>query len=104
LVDVYVRRSFAQPDLAYVYYAEHNNVPAANRVAIQNIQRSIIESWVRQVVAARPSMEAGEARFAVHAAFGLVVDLGRLMQNERKEPSQAVVSHLMQRTLLGDHH
>jgi hypothetical protein len=47
-------------------------------------------------------MEVGEARFAVHAAFGLVVDLGRLVQYDRKEPSQAVVSHLMRRTLLGD--
>jgi AcrR family transcriptional regulator len=102
LVDAYVRRSLAQPELAYVYYAERNNVPAEDRVAIQNIQRAIIEAWVRQVVGARPGTETGEARFAVHAAFGLVVDLGRLMQYERKEVSHAVVSHLMRTVLLGD--
>jgi AcrR family transcriptional regulator len=102
LVDAYVKRSFANPELAYVYYAERNNVPAQDRVAIQNIQRSIIEAWVRQVVAARPTTGTGEARFAVHAAFGLVVELGRLMQYEPRESSHAVVSHLVRTTLLGD--
>jgi hypothetical protein len=32
----------------------------------------------------------------------LVVDLGRLMQYERREASHAVVSHLMRIALLGD--
>jgi AcrR family transcriptional regulator len=102
LIDAYVRRSFANPELAYVYYAERNNVPAEDRVALQNIQRATIEAWVRQVVAARPGAEAGDARFAVHAAFALVVDLGRLMQYERKASSQAVVCHLLRTTLLGN--
>ena len=102
LIDAYVRRSFANPELAYVYYAERNNVPSEDRVALHNIQRATIEAWVRQVVAARPGTEVGDARFAVHAAFALVVDLGRLMQYERKASSQAVVCHLLRTALLGN--
>ncbi|OBB17720.1 TetR family transcriptional regulator [Mycobacteriaceae bacterium 1482268.1] len=102
LVEAFVRRSFANPQLAYVYYVERGNVPASDRIAIHNIQRATIEAWVRQVVAARPDIGAGVARFAVHAAFALVVDLSRLMQFERQEASRAVVSHLLQTTLLGN--
>ncbi len=56
----------------------------SGKAAIHNIQRSIIEAWVRQVDAGRPDISRRDARFAVHAAFSLVVDLGRLMQYERK--------------------
>jgi AcrR family transcriptional regulator len=101
LIDVYVRRSFENPELAYVYYAERNNVPVEDQMALHNIQRATIEAWVRQVVAARSDMDAGDARFAVHAAFSLVVDLGRLMQYERKAASRDVVCHLVRTTLLG---
>ena len=102
LVDAYVDRSFAQPELAYVYYVERGNVPAPDRNVIHNMQRATIEAWVRQVAAARPDISEGEARFAVHAAVVLVVDLGRLMQYERTETSRAVVSKLLRTTLLGD--
>jgi AcrR family transcriptional regulator len=100
-VDAFVRRSFANPELAYVYYVERGNVPAPDRVAIHNIQRATIEAWVRQVAAARPAITDGEARFAVHAAFSLVVDLSRLMRYEQAEASRAVVGHLLLTTLLG---
>ncbi len=102
LVDAYVRRSFANPELAYVYYVERNNVPAEDRIALHNIQRATIEAWVHQVAAAVPDIDTDEARFAVHAAFCLVVDLGRLMPYERKKASHEVVSHLLCTTLLGD--
>lgn len=102
LVDAYVRRSFADPELAYVYYVERNNVPEEDRAALHNIQRATIGAWVRQVVAARPDMSSGEALFAVHAAFSLVVDIGRLMDYERTQASHAVVCHLLRTTLLGN--
>ncbi|MDX1884859.1 TetR/AcrR family transcriptional regulator [Mycolicibacterium sp. 120270] len=100
-VDAYVRRSFDTPELAYVYYVERGNVPAPDRTAIHNIQRATIEAWVRQVAAARPDITEDQARFAVHAAFSLVVDLGRLMQYEHTSASHAVVCHLLRTTLLG---
>jgi hypothetical protein len=55
---------------------------------------------VRQVIATRPALDAAQARFAVHAAFALVVDMGRLVHYDRTEESQAVVRHLMRVTLL----
>ncbi len=100
-VEAYVRRSFATPELAYVYYVERGNVPTPDRTAIHNIQRATVEAWVRQLSAARPDITDGEARFAVHAAFSLAVDLGRLMQHEHTEASRAVVCHLLRTALLG---
>lgn len=102
LVDAYVRRFFANPELAYVYYAERLNVPAEDRMALSNIQRATVEAWVRQVAQAVPESSTDKARFAVHAAFSLVVDLGRLMQNEYTADSHAAVRLLVRTTLLGD--
>ena len=45
---------------------------------LRNMQRSTVESWVELVVAVRPEWTPGQARFAVHAAMSLVIDLGRL--------------------------
>jgi AcrR family transcriptional regulator len=102
LIDAYVWRSFASPELAYVYYAERVNVPAEDRVALHNIQRATVEAWTHQVAAAKPRTPAAQARFAVHAAFALVVDLGRLTRYENTESSRQIVSRLLRVILLGD--
>jgi AcrR family transcriptional regulator len=102
LIDAYVRRSFANPELAYVYYAERVNVPAEDQLALHNIQRATVDAWARQVAAVRPDMSAEEARFAVHAGFALVVDLGRLMDYTNTELALESIRHLMHVTLLGD--
>jgi hypothetical protein len=86
----YVRRSFANPSSLHVYYVERNNLSAEDRVALYNFQRATVEALVGQVAAAVSDIGTDEARFAVHAAFCLVVDLGRLMQYERKRPCQLV--------------
>ncbi|MEO3758949.1 TetR/AcrR family transcriptional regulator [Mycobacterium sp. B14F4] len=102
LIDAYIWRSFVDPELAYVYYAERVNVPAEDRLALHNIQRATVEAWVQQVVGARPGMPAAEARFAVHAAFALVVDLGRLARYENTESSRLIVGRLLRVILLGE--
>ena len=101
LADRFVLRFFANPELAYVYYSERVNVPAADRVALHNIQRATVDAWARQVSAARPALSPDEARFAVHAGFALVTDLGRIMQDTHTVSSPAVVRHLLLVTLLG---
>jgi AcrR family transcriptional regulator len=101
LADRFVLRFFANPELAYVYYSERVNVPAADRVALHNIQRATVDAWARQVSAARPALSPDEARFAVHAGFALVTDLGRIMQDTHTVSSLAVVRHLLLVTLLG---
>jgi AcrR family transcriptional regulator len=101
LIDLYVARSFREPEIAYVYYAERGNLPDADRASIRNIQRSTVDEWARLLAAARPEFTHAQATFAVHAAFGLVVDLGRLVQYQDTEHSRACVKLLMEMTLLG---
>ena len=101
LIAAYVARSFDDPELAYVYYTERVNLPPGDQVILRSIQRSTVESWVRLLVAARPELTAARARFAVHASFALVVDLGRLVQYENTEESRACVRRMMEVTLLG---
>jgi AcrR family transcriptional regulator len=101
LVEAFVRRSFADPELAYVYYAERLNVPAKEQLALHNIQRATVNAWARQVAAVRPETSAAEARFAVHAGFALVVDLGRFMHYANSESALAIVRHLFLQTLIG---
>jgi hypothetical protein len=72
---------------------------------LHNVQLSTIDSWVRLLTVARPSLTTMQARFLVHAAMALVVDLGR-MQSSEKSPdesayTQACVRKLMELTLFG---
>jgi hypothetical protein len=60
-----------------------------------------VESWVELVVSVRPEWTPGQARFAVHAAMSLVIDLGRLMRYEDSAPTRAIVEGLVDLTLLG---
>ncbi|WP_245905811.1 TetR/AcrR family transcriptional regulator [Mycolicibacterium palauense] len=104
LVHAYVRRSCEDPELAYVYYAERTNLPADDRAALHNIQRATVEAWARLLGAARPELLPNEARFAVHAAFSMVVDLEPLVRHGYARAGQApqpVLRRLMQATLVG---
>lgn len=102
LIDAYVWRSFAEPELAYVYYAERINVPFEDRAALNNIQRATVEAWVSQVAEARPELSVVEARFVVHAAQGLVVDVGRLAGYENKDSSRLIIIRLLRVLLLAE--
>jgi AcrR family transcriptional regulator len=101
VIDAYVSRSFAQPELDYVYYSERLNMSAADQKILRNMQRSTVESWVELVVSVRPEWTPGQARFAVHAAMSLVVDLGRLMRYQYSERTFLTVARLIDLTLLG---
>ncbi len=100
LVDAYVQRSIASPELAYVYYAERANVPAEDRAVLHNMQRATVEAWSGQVAAARAEFAPDEARFAVHAALALAVDVGRLVSDD-PALARATLRHLMLTVLLG---
>ena len=82
LIDAYVATSFANPELAAVYYTERANLTPADQTLLHNVQLSTIDSWVRLLTAARPSLTAMQARFLVQAAMALVVDLGRMVEPE----------------------
>ena len=53
------------------------------------------------VVAVRPEWTPGQARFAVHAAMALVIDLGRLMGYHNSAQTRALVTRMVDLTLLG---
>jgi AcrR family transcriptional regulator len=101
VIDAYVTRSFDRPELDYVYYTERLNMTPGDQKILRNLQRANVESWVDLVVSVRPDWTPGQARFAVHAAMSLVIDLGRLMRYENSAPARAVVERLVDLTLLG---
>jgi AcrR family transcriptional regulator len=101
VIDAYVTRSFCRPELDYVYYTERLNMTPGDQKILRNLQRATVESWVELVVSVRPEWTPGQARFAVHAAMSLVIDLGRLMRYEDSAPTRAIVEGLVDLTLLG---
>ncbi|OBI76922.1 TetR/AcrR family transcriptional regulator [Mycobacterium sp. E740] len=101
VIDAYVARSFAQPELDYVYYTERLNMSPTDQKILRNMQRGTVESWVSLVVAMRPEWTPGQARFAVHAAMSLVIDLGRLMRYANTPQNRLVLQRLLDVTLLG---
>ncbi|MDT5210671.1 MAG: hypothetical protein QOF67_3086 [Mycobacterium sp.] len=101
VIDAYVTRSFDQPELDYVYYTERLNMTPADQNILRNLQRATVELWVELVVAVRSDWTPGQARFAVHAAMSLVIDLGRLMRYENSAQAREVVERLVDLTLLG---
>jgi hypothetical protein len=56
---------------------------------------------VNLVVSVRPDWTPGQARFAVHAAMSLVIDLGRLMRYANSPQTHEVVQRMLDLTLLG---
>jgi AcrR family transcriptional regulator len=101
VIDSFVMRSFDRPELDYVYYTERLNMTPGDQKILRNLQRANVESWVDLVVSVRPDWTPGQARFAVHAAMSLVIDMGRLTRYENSAPVRAVVERLVDLTLLG---
>ncbi|MBH0780928.1 TetR/AcrR family transcriptional regulator [Nocardia bovistercoris] len=100
LIGHYVAGSFAERALTFVYYTEFQHVPIEERTALRNIQRLSVEEWARLLREVRTELSPAEARFLVHAAFALVVDLGRAF-GSAPFAAQARVGLLMQVVLFG---
>lgn len=100
LIAQFVTDTFDERALAVVYYAEFGHVPAEERAVLRNIQRLSVQEWARLVREERPELSAAEARFLVHAAFALVIDLSQIYGPD-PIACRARVAHLMHQTLLG---
>ncbi|KAF0845469.1 TetR family transcriptional regulator [Nocardia caishijiensis] len=100
LIDLYVAGSFDERALTFVYYAEFSHVDPADQVTLRHLQQLIITEWAKLVAEARPELSIGEARILVHAAFSLVVDLGRVFGDDGICPQDLVV-RLLQTVTLG---
>jgi AcrR family transcriptional regulator len=105
LIEAYVATSFANPDLAAIYYTERVNLTRVDQELLRSVQRTTIDAWMRLLAAARPKLTKTQARVLVHAAMALVVDVGRLVHYEDAADNaaypQACVRKLMQATLFG---
>ena len=101
VIDAYVARSFDRPELDYVYYTERLNMTVADQNVLRILQLSTVESWVQLVLAVRPEWGPGDARFAVHAAMALVIDMGRLTEYRDTSQARDLVGGLLDLTLLG---
>ena len=101
LVDLYLELSFERSELMAVYFAEIGNLPKEQRSALRNLQRLNIEKWAQLLSDARPDITAVQARFLVHAALGLVFDMGRLVHFDLSPGPAGRVRQLMITTLMG---
>ncbi len=99
LIALYVAGSFAERELTFVYYTEFSHIPPEDRVVLRNIQRLSVAEWVKLLVAVRSDLSEAQARILVHAAFGLVVDLGRALGDGRRDLPRDAVVRLMEVTL-----
>ena len=104
LVASYVARSFDNPEIDYLYFTERTSLPSSDRIMLHNIQRANVEEWSRLLSAIHADLTEREARFVVHAAFALVIDLGRLTQYENSATARGVVCALMRAALLAPSH
>jgi AcrR family transcriptional regulator len=101
LVEAYVARSFARPEVAYVYYTERHNLPPEELLMLETIQQSTVDAWARLATAARPGLSIGRARYAVHAAYAVIVDMGRLVRRNDSAHARSTARRLTEITLLG---
>ena len=61
---------------------------------LRSVQRSTIDAWMRLLTAARPALTPTQARFLVHAAMALVVDVGRLVYYEDRPTTPPIRKHV----------
>jgi AcrR family transcriptional regulator len=105
LIEAYVATSFANPELAAIYYTERVNLTRVDQGLLRSVQRSTIDSWMRLLTSARAELTPTRARILVHAAMALVVDVGRLVHYEHPADDsaypQACVRKLMEATVFG---
>jgi AcrR family transcriptional regulator len=105
LIEAYVATSFANPEVTAIYYTERVNLPRTDQELLRSVQRSTIDAWMRLLAAARPSLTKTQARFLVHAAVALAVDVGRLVHYDDPADNsaypQACVRKLMEATVFG---
>ncbi|RMI30319.1 TetR family transcriptional regulator [Nocardia stercoris] len=100
LIELYVAGSFEDRALTYVYYSEFSHVDPEDRATLRHLQHQVVAEWAKLVVAVRPELTIGQARILVHAAFGLVIGLGRVFGDDGICPQPRVVQ-LLGVTLFG---
>ncbi|GGK58068.1 TetR/AcrR family transcriptional regulator [Nocardia camponoti] len=82
IADRFVRLTFMTPELMPVYYAEFGSLPPAEQHRLRALQRQTVLEWANLL-----DGDPIEARFRVHAALGIIIDVGRLLRFDSR-PAQ----------------
>ncbi|AJT43174.1 hypothetical protein UM93_14870 [Psychromicrobium lacuslunae] len=99
LCDDYVRYSFANYQLAAVYFAEVGNLSETVQRGLRTMQRQHLSVWVELLQGARPELTAKEAMILVHAALSVVQDIGTLLHHRTNAATQRRLTKLLLLTL-----
>lgn len=102
IAERYTALSFTAPELINIYFAEFANLPERDRVHLRGLQRQNVAEWAH-LLGQLGSTET-EAVFRVHAALGLVVDIGRLVNFDDTAEQRARIHTLMAAVLFGGEH
>lgn len=99
LCEDYVRYSFANYQLAAVYFAEVGNLSETVQRGLRGMQKQHLSVWVDLLRQARPELTAKEALILVHAALSVVQDLGTLLHHRTNEATSSRLAKLLLLTL-----
>ncbi|TSE02158.1 TetR/AcrR family transcriptional regulator [Skermania sp. ID1734] len=100
LAERYVELAFASPELIAVYFAEFGNLPESERSNLRAIQRQNVAEWVHLLI--ETGIDPVDARLRVHAALGVVVDIGRLNRFDRRPATVRRVQQLVNAVVFGN--
>lgn len=93
LAATYVAYSFENTALTSLAEAEVRSLPDDLRRPVILAQREHIALWEQQLRSARPELDPRQARLLVHAGFGVVVEVGRLLRwRDSPENREAVTA------------
>ncbi|MFC6151903.1 MULTISPECIES: TetR/AcrR family transcriptional regulator [Mumia] len=102
LTRAYIAHTFAHKELMSVYYSDVASLPSGDQSKLRGLQREHVALWEHLLVATRPGLDPVEARFLVHAAIGVVTDLGRRVR-WRDDPATQERVHGLVLLALGVH-
>jgi AcrR family transcriptional regulator len=100
LVESYVRTLIGSVELTVSFSTHGVQIPAQDRADLVRIQRDYVAQWVNLLVAARPELNAREAKITVHAALTVANDLART-RRVRTRPHLAAELVILLQSVLG---
>ncbi|MDI2128388.1 TetR/AcrR family transcriptional regulator [Yinghuangia seranimata] len=95
LAATYVAYSFEHTALTSVAEGEVRGLPDDVRQPVILAQREHIAVWEQQLRSARPELDPRQARLLIHAGFGVVVEVGRLLRWRDSPENRAAVTALV---------
>ncbi|GAA4807354.1 TetR/AcrR family transcriptional regulator [Tomitella cavernea] len=93
--ELYIRRSFRHPDQLTLYFAEVSNLPPSRRRMLRAAHRRLAECWADTLLRSHPETPRNEAVYLAHAAFALILDVGRAVRFTADPGTQAQIEEMV---------